>query len=220
MKPKTGSIDNILFDLDGTLTDPREGIVNSILFALKKLGINENNIHELDSFIGPPLRDSFRKRYNLALETAATAVSYYSEYYSVKGIFECKLYPGIAELLESLSSRGYKLFVATSKPTQYAKEVLEHFKIQTYFEEIIGSNFDNTRTDKTEIIAYIILEYGLIPGRTVMIGDTKYDIIGAKNNAIKSIGVNNGYGTQEELLSSHPDFAVNNCHQIGSLFIK
>ncbi len=220
MKPKTGSIDNILFDLDGTLTDPREGIVNSILFALKKLGINENNIHELDSFIGPPLRDSFRKRYNLALETAATAVSYYREYYSVKGIFECKLYPGIAELLESLSSRGYKLFVATSKPTQYAKEVLEHFKIQTYFEEIIGSNFDNTRTDKTEIIAYIILEYGLIPGRTVMIGDTKYDIIGAKNNAIKSIGVNNGYGTQEELLSSHPDFAVNNCHQIGSLFIK
>jgi len=213
-------IENILFDLDGTLTDPKEGIVNSILFALNKLGIPESNIGELDSFIGPPLRDSFKIRYNLTDELADIAMLYYREYFSVKGLYENQIYPGVRELLESLSSYKYKLFVATSKPTVFAVEVLRHFKIDSFFNEIIGSNLDNTRTDKTEIISYVISSFGLQAGKTVMIGDRKHDLIGAKNNSVKTIGVTYGYGSHEELLSYQPDYIVNNCREIESLFIN
>ncbi len=212
-------IENILFDLDGTLTDPREGIVNSILYALEKLGLHENSIAELLSFIGPPLRDSFANRYNLTSELADKAMLFYREYFSVKGIYENSIYPGVADLLESLSSRGYKLFVATSKPTVYAIEVLRHFKIDTYFTEIIGSNLDNTRTDKTEIISYILCTYGLQACNSVMIGDRKHDIIGAKNNSMRTIGVSYGYGSSEELQTSEPDFIAQNAKELEALLI-
>jgi len=216
----TGRIDNILFDLDGTLTDPKEGIVNSILYALNKLGIHENNIDELDTFIGPPLRESFLKRYNLTNEMADNALLYYREYFSVKGIYENKIYPGVKELLESLCAYNYKLFIATSKPTVFAVEVLRHFEIDRYFNEIIGSNLDNSRTDKTEIISYIISKYGLHSSYSVMIGDRKHDIIGGKNNSVKTIGITYGYGSLEELLSCQSDFIVNDCKEIETLFVK
>jgi phosphoglycolate phosphatase len=216
----SGRIDNILFDLDGTLTDPKEGIVNSILFALNKLGIHENNIDELDTFIGPPLRDSFLKRYNLNDELADKAMLYYREYFSVKGIYENKIYPGVKDLLESLSSRNYQLYVATSKPTVYSEEILNHFKIDRYFKAIIGSNLDNTRTDKTEIISYIISSFGLKASHSVMIGDRKHDIIGGKNNLMKTIGVTYGYGSMDELLLSQPDFIMNDCKEIDALFVN
>lgn len=213
-------INNILFDLDGTLTDPKEGIVNSILFALEKLGIHENYINELDTFIGPPLRESFLKRYNLTNERADDAMLYYREYFSVKGIYENRIYPGVREMLESLCARNYKLFVATSKPTVFAVEVLRHFKIDGYFDEITGSNMDNSRTDKTEIISFIISTNGLQAGCSVMIGDRKYDIIGAKNNLMKTIGVTYGYGSLDELLTYQPDFIVNSCKEIEELLIN
>jgi phosphoglycolate phosphatase len=214
-----GRIINILFDLDGTLTDPKEGIVNSILFAFNKLGIHENSIDELDTFIGPPLRESFLKRYNLTNELADKAMLYYREYFSVKGIHENKIYPGVKELLESLCAHNYKLFVATSKPTVFAVEVLRHFKIASYFNAITGSNLDNTRTDKTEIISYLVSTYGLEARDSIMIGDRKHDIIGARNNSMKTIGVTYGYGSQEELLSYQPDFIANNCKEIEALLI-
>jgi phosphoglycolate phosphatase len=213
-------IDTILFDLDGTLTNPKEGIVNSILFALKKLRIQENHINKLDSFIGPPLRDSFAKRYNLNDAQADKAMLYYREYYSAKGIFENILYPGIVEMLETLKSNKYKLYVATSKPTVYAIEVLKHFNIDTYFNEIIGSHLDNTRTDKTEIISHAISNYGLQASHSVMIGDRKHDIIGAKNNAMKTIGVSYGFGSLEELILHKPDFIVHDCQEIKDLFLE
>ena len=211
---------NILFDLDGTLTDPKEGIVNSILYALQKLGIHENFINELDSFIGPPLRESFLKRYDLTDEQADNAMLYYREYFSVKGIYENRIYPGVKELLKSLCNQNYRLFVATSKPTVFAVEVLRHFKIDSYFDEIIGSNLDNSRTDKTEIISHIFSAYGLQASDSVMIGDRKHDIIGAKNNSMKTIGVTYGYGSLEELLAFQPDFIVNNCKEIEDLFLN
>lgn len=211
-------IDNILFDLDGTLTDPKQGIVNSILFSLAKLGIKENNIEELDTFIGPPLRESFALRYKLTEQQADNAVSYYREYYAVKGIFENKIYPGITKLLEYLSSSGYRLFVATSKPTIYALKILEHFELNTYFIGVAGSNLDNSGTDKTEIISHVLSEYNLDADRTIMIGDRKHDLIGANNNSIKSIGVTYGYGSQEELSSFKPDFLSNSCLEIESIF--
>jgi len=212
-----GGIKNILFDLDGTLTDPKEGILNSILFALNKLEITENNINGLDAFIGPPLRESFLKRYDLTNELADKAMLYYREYFSVKGIYENKVYPGVKGMLETLSACSFHLFIATSKPTIYAKEVLRHFNLDTYFNEIVGSNLDNTRTDKTEIISYLVSSYGLKAGDSIMIGDRKHDIIGAKNNLLKSIGVTYGYGSHEELLSYQPDFIVNNCKEIEDL---
>ncbi len=214
------NIDNLLFDLDGTLTDPKEGIVNSILYALTKLNIRENCIEELNSFIGPPLRESFAGRYNLTAEMADKAVRYYREYYSVKGLFENKIYPGVKEMLESLSSHNYHLFVATSKPTVYAVEVLRYFEIYSYFKETVGSNLDNTRSEKTEIISHLISEFRVFPGSSVMIGDRKHDIIGGKNNSLKTIAVTYGYGSREELSSHQPDFIVNNCKEIQTLFVK
>lgn len=212
-------IKNVLFDLDGTLTDPKEGIVNSILFALEKIGIRESCIEELDKFIGPPLRNSFLERYNLTNEQADKAMLFYREYFSVKGIYENKIYPGVKELLESLSSQGYNLIVATSKPTVFAVVVLRHFKIDGFFSEIVGSNLDNTRTDKTEIISHILASYGLLAGNSVMIGDRQFDIIGAKNNSLKSIGVTYGYGSPQELFLCQPDFVVANCMEIKALFV-
>lgn len=216
----TDKIENILFDLDGTLTDPKEGIVNSILYALDKMGIQENSPHELDSFIGPPLLESFQMRYELDNEKADEIVIAYREYFSTKGLFENILYDGIAEVLESLHTQKYKLFVATSKPTVYSEQILEHFDLKKYFTEIIGSNVDNTRTDKTEIIAHVISTHGLQANKSIMIGDTKFDMIGAKNNSLKTVGVTYGYGSHEDLKYHNPDYIVKTCAEIRSIFVK
>ena len=216
----TDNPDTILFDLDGTLTDPKEGIVNSILYALDRLGIHENSVDELDSFIGPPLRESFAARYNLSNEHADKAVNIYREYFSVKGLFENKLYPGVSELLESLSSQKYTLFVATSKPTLFARQILRHFDLEKYFHDIIGSNLDNSRTDKTEIISHVVSLHSLNINRCIMVGDRKHDMIGAKNNSMQTIGVTYGYGSLQELLACRPDFIVKDCAEIKSILSK
>ncbi len=214
----TNKTDTILFDLDGTLTDPKEGIINSILYALEKLGIHENYVEELDSFIGPPLRESFAARYNLSSNLADSAVNIYREYFSTKGLFENVPYPGVANLLENLYSQHYKLFVATSKPTVFAKQILRHFKLDTYFVDIIGSNLDNTRTDKTEIISHVVTLHSLQTSKCIMVGDRKHDMTGAKNNSMKTIGVTYGYGSLQELLDCQPDFLANDCNDIKSIF--
>ncbi len=212
-------IQNILFDLDGTLTDPKEGIINSILFALTKLGIEENHIEELDNFIGPPLRVSFSTRYNLSDKQADEGLTYYREYFSKKGLYENKPYPGIRKVLESLVRDKYQLFVATSKPTVYATQILEHFNLQRYFIMIAGSNLDNTRTDKSEVIAYLLKTQKLEAKESVMIGDRKHDIRGARNNSMMSIGVTYGYGSLQELEEEKPEFIVNDCAELESVFI-
>ncbi|MGQ0827417.1 MAG: HAD family hydrolase [Bacteroidota bacterium] len=216
----TNKIDNILFDLDGTLTDPKEGIINSIVYALKKLNIQENNITELESFIGPPLRNSFAIRYNLSDTSSDKAINFYREYFSTKGLFENKLYFGVTELLELLSAQKYKLFIASSKPTVYVEKILTHFKLANYFTGIVGSNLDNTRTDKTEVISYVVTTHGLQTKNSIMIGDRKHDIIGAKNNSIKTIGVTYGYGSLEEIKLHQPDFIIDNCSELKSIFLK
>ncbi len=214
---QNGRIENVLFDLDGTLTNPKVGIVNSILYALEKLKINEANIDELETFIGPPLRESFVKRYNFSEANADLAMNYYREYFSVKGLYENEVYPDIPTLLQFLFANRYKLFVATSKPTLYAKKIVEHFNLSKYFVETIGSNLDNTRTDKSEVISHVISTFGLKTANSVMIGDRKFDIIGAKNNSIKSIGVTYGYGTLEELQLHNPDFIANSCNELKAI---
>ncbi|PEX91580.1 HAD family hydrolase [Bacillus cereus] len=189
-----------LFDLDGTLTDPKEGIVNSVLYALKKVGIEELHVRELDSFIGPPIQQSFANRYNMSEIEVEKAVYYFREYLKQSGLLENKIYDGIPNLLQELKDGGNRLFVATSKPTVFAKQVIEHFQLTNYFEDIIGSNLDGTRIKKEEIIAHILqTNEGLKKEEMVMIGDRKHDIIGANHNGVASIGVLYGYGSKKEL---------------------
>ncbi|ARJ21921.1 HAD family hydrolase [Bacillus sp. ISL-8] len=190
-----------LFDLDGTVTDPKKGIVNSVLYALEKVGIEELHVSELDSFIGPPIQQSFVERYNMNEGEVERAVFYFREYLKQRGLLENSVYEGIPNLLKQLKNTGNRLFIATSKPTIFARQVIEHFQLTNYFEDIIGSNLNGTRIKKEEIIAHILQQNeGLNKEEVVMIGDRKHDIIGANHNGIASIGVLYGYGSENELI--------------------
>ena len=192
--------DVILFDLDGTLTDPGIGITNSVMHALKKYGIEVEDRASLYKFIGPPLIDSFEKYFGFSHEEAVKSVDYYREYYKDKGIYENLVYDGIENLLVSLYEKGKKIILATSKPEPFAKEILRHFGLDKYFLFAAGSTMDETRTNKAEVIEYALSECGITDKTSVvMVGDREHDIIGANKNGIDSIGVLFGYGSREEL---------------------
>lgn len=188
----------ILFDLDGTLTDPKEGITKSFRFALEKLGYPEEDLDELEKVIGPPLWDSFQDYYGMTREQADLGVQYYRERYRDVGKFENILIEGIPELLWELKAAGKKLALATSKPTDYSIEILQHFEIDQPFDQMIGSNLDGTRINKDEIIQHVLSLFDIPAENIVMIGDRKHDIIGAKAHGIDSIGVLFGYGSRQE----------------------
>ncbi|KWU62462.1 phosphoglycolate phosphatase [Bacillus mycoides] len=210
-----------LFDLDGTLTDPKEGIINSVLYALEKIGIEEVNISGLDSFIGSPIQQSFVDRYNMNEIEVERAVFYFREYLKQSGLLENKVYDGIGALLQELKDAGNRLFVATSKPTVFAKQVIEHFQLTTFFEEIVGSNLDGTRIKKEEIIAHILqTNEELQKEEMVMIGDRKYDVIGANSNGIASIGVLYGYGNEIELSDAGAIHIVKDVEELQSFCIE
>jgi phosphoglycolate phosphatase len=207
--------DIILFDLDGTLTDPKEGIVNSIVYALNYFGIKENDRERLTKFIGPPLKDSFMEYYQFDEELAYRAIEKYREYFATKGIFENSVYPRIPELLETLSNLGKKLVLATSKPTDFAQRILDHFNLDRFFYFTAGSNLDGTRTRKGEVITYALQESRTSnQARAVMIGDRKFDLIGAKEVGIDSIGVLYGYGTYNELISETPNHLAHSVDEL------
>ena len=151
----------ILFDLDGTLTDPGRGITNSVAYALNKFGIEVADKKELYKFIGPPLTDSFEKYYDFSSEDAIAAVEYYREYFKPKGIYENEIYEGIPELLQSLKENGKKVILATSKPEIFAKEILKYFGIDVYFDFVAGATLDKTRTKKGDVIAYALNSIGV-----------------------------------------------------------
>lgn len=190
---------NYLFDLDGTLTDPGLGIKNSIRYALCKMGKPILPDETLDAFIGPPLLDSFQKYCNATPEEAETLLQYYREYFKEKGMFENLVYPGIPEVLAKLKSQGAALYVATSKPEPFAKQILEHFDLASYFTFIGGSTLDETRTKKEEVIRYVLQENGLNADACLMVGDRYYDIEGARSCGMKVAAVLFGYGSREEL---------------------
>ena len=190
----------ILFDLDGTLTDPGLGITNSVMYALKKFNIEVEDRTSLYKFIGPPLRESYAKYYHLSDEEITRAVAYYREYFSVKGIYENVLYDGIAELLEQIKDSGRKVVLATSKPEEFAAEILRYFHIDHYFDFVAGSTMDGTRVRKADVITYAIESYGITDlSLAVMVGDREHDILGAGEIGLDSIGVLYGYGSREEL---------------------
>lgn len=210
-----------LFDLDGTLTDPKEGIINAVLYVLEKMGIEEVNISELDSFIGPPIQQSFADRYNMNEIEVERAVFYFREYLKQSGLLENKVYDGIGALLQELKDAGNRLFVATSKPTVFAKQVIEHFQLTSFFEEIVGSNLDGTRIKKEEIIAHILqTNEELQKEEMVMNGDRKHDVIGANSNGIASIGVLYGYGNENELSDAGAIHIVKDVEALQSFCIE
>lgn len=214
------SYSHVLFDLDGTLTDPQVGITKSVQYALAKFGITVYDLEHLTPFIGPPLQRSFQEFYGLSAADSLRAVEYYREYFSQNGIFENQLYNGIADLLQSLYACNVVLVVATSKPTMFAQQILHHFGLASYFTLVVGSNLDGTRSDKTEIIAHVLAQMQLDPANVVMIGDRKHDLIGARNCGIHSIGVEYGYGSPEELRNERPTHTVRFVQELRHLLLE
>lgn len=212
--------DIILFDLDGTLTNPKEGITKCVQYALGKMNIIEDDLEKLVPFIGPPLMQTFKETYQLTDEDANKALAYYRERFSTVGLYENAVFPGIPELLEKLTAQGKTLFVATSKPTVFSVRILEHFGLQKYFQAIIGSNLDGTRVEKNEVIEYVLSELGdHDSAKVLMVGDRKHDIWGAQKNGIDVVGVGYGYGSAEELSGANPDFLVRTVAELGDLLL-
>ncbi|CYV20136.1 HAD family hydrolase [Streptococcus suis] len=188
----------ILFDLDGTLTDSGQGILNSVAYALEKMGIEEPDTANLNRFIGPPLYESFSRFYQLSPEDTQSAVDAFRVYFKEKGMFENQLYPGIIPLLEELRTVGKTLVIATSKPEIFAKQILEHFGIAHYFDVIAGASLDSSRISKADVIGYAINQLEAFPKHAVMIGDREHDIEGARMHQLPAIGVLYGYGSKQE----------------------
>ncbi len=212
---------HILFDLDGTLTDPALGITNSVMHALKKYGIEVKDRRELYKFIGPPLTDSFEQYYGFSKTQAVTAVDYYREYYRDTGIFENSLYGGIPELLALLKSKGKTLILATSKPEVFAKRILEHFRLDQFFSFISGSCLDGTRVKKDEVIQYALKSCNITDkSGVVMVGDREHDVIGAKKCGIRCIGVLFGYGGRTELEEAGADYLAETVEEIGKIILN
>ncbi len=187
----------ILFDLDGTLTDSGEGIINCATLALRHFGLPIPPYTDMRTFVGPPLRDSFI-RFGVPADQADEAIRVYRSRYIPTGMFENTPYPGIRELLEALRAEGYTLYVATSKPEEMSVTILEKFDLAKYFHRICGASIDSSRSTKDAVIAYLLESSGAKEDM-VMVGDTKYDILGAKAHGIPAIGVGWGYGKVEEM---------------------
>ncbi|MBX9257541.1 HAD hydrolase-like protein [Desmonostoc muscorum CCALA 125] len=213
-------LDAILFDLDGTLTDPQLGITRCIQYALSELGYKPPDAEQLHWCIGPPLKDSFSqllKTSDYAL--VEKAVSLYRSRFSTIGLFENSLYPLITETLKVIRFAGYKTFVATSKPHIYATRIIEYFSLALLFDGIYGSEFDGTRSAKADLISHILLTENLSHCSVVMVGDRKHDMIGAKRNHLAAIGVTYGYGTEEELKTHGADLIAHCPEDIPGLVI-
>lgn len=193
----------ILLDLDGTLTNPELGIINCVIYALEKFGIKTEDRKTLLPYIGPPLSYSFHNFSGLSQQDSEEAVKFYRKRYSTVGLFENEVYTGIPELLQKLKEQGKILILATSKPEEFAIQILKHFDLEKYFDFIAAATMDDSRSLKSDVIAYGLGLAGIFDTtEAVMIGDRKYDIVGATENELDSIGVLYGFGSKEELTES------------------
>lgn len=210
----------ILFDLDGTLTDPREGITRSIQYALAKLDIDEPDLARLEHFIGPPLLQAFMQFYGFDEAKAWQAVNFYRERFKVTGLYENRVFEGVSELLEGLQAQGRTLYIATSKPWEFAREIARHFDFARHFKVIYGSELDGTRTNKVELIAHLLAEENLDPAQTLMIGDRKHDLIGARSNGLEAVAVGYGFGSREELTAEQPAYHFDTLGELHRSFMR
>ncbi|MDO5422311.1 MAG: HAD family hydrolase [Eubacteriales bacterium] len=208
----------LLFDLDGTLTDPMEGITNSVAYALEFYGIHVEDRNTLTPFIGPPLKDSFMKYYGFPPEQAEEAIWKYREYFEKSGMFENAVIPGIPEALARLKDAGKVLITATSKPEIYAKKIMEKFGLSPYFTDICGADMEETRVRKADVIVYAMEKNGITDlAETIMVGDREHDILGAKECGLKSVGVLFGYGSREELAQAGADFIAETVEEMAEI---
>lgn len=214
----------LLFDLDGTLTDPKEGICTCVQYALASFGIEEPDLDKLEPFIGPPLKDSFMNFYHMSGEQAEAAIEKYRERFRDTGIFENKLYEDIPEMLQALNSRGMFLAVASSKPTVFVRRILEHFKIDKYFKVVVGSELDGTRTNKDEVVQEALRQlFGEKPvdkTKVYMIGDRRFDVEGAHAIGVEAVGVTYGYGSMEELREAKADYIVRSVDELKRFLLR
>lgn len=210
----------ILFDLDGTLTEPAEGITNSVAYALDKAGLPYGSKESLKKYIGPPLHESFAEDYGLSLEQGLQMVDYYREYYTVKGLFENRLFDGIPELLSHLKDKGKTLIVATSKPEVYSIKILENFGILKYFDFVSGATLDSSRVKKADVIAHALDSLKISDtSEMIMVGDRHHDIEGAAHHGIDSLGVLFGYGSREELCGAGATYIAETVEDIKKFII-
>lgn len=214
-------IKNILIDLDGTLTDPKVGITTSARYGLAKVGHPIAESENIDWIIGPPLKASLAKILNVSVDDdlAEQALLGYRERFAVTGLFENEVFENVAETLKQLQEQGYRLFLATAKPEIYAKRILEHFNLLQYFEYPYGSELKGERTNKGDLIEYILQQEKLDPKECLMIGDREHDILGARRNGIETIAVENGYGSKAELDEAQPKARIQQFSQITQLLV-
>ncbi len=214
--------DILLFDLDGTLFNTKEGIVNCVMYALEYYGIHEDNPDSLEKFIGPPLHKSFQMFCGFDEEKAVEAAAKYRERYKDKGIYECNLYEGVEKMLATLKNSGKRLGVATSKPEIFAKQIMDKFGVAQYFEYVTGSLLDNTRSTKTDVILEALRRFDVTEqrDRVVMIGDREHDIIGAKETGLMSVGVKYGFAKGDELNIAGADYVVEDANELTELLLE
>lgn len=198
--------DYLLFDLDGTLTDSFDGIINCVLYALEQMGERSVPRDSLGYFIGPPLIDSFTVLFDGDTKKAERGVALYRERYEPIGWTENKIYDGVEEMLSALKAEGKTLAVATSKPERFSTRIVSHFGLDKYFAHHFGATMDSSRSTKDKVVKYALDTLACDKTRVVMIGDRRYDVEGAKVNGIKSIGVLYGYGNEQELTAAGADF--------------
>jgi len=211
----------VIFDLDGTLMNPQVGITRCIQYALGQLGIVVEDADTLTPYIGPPLLENFPKIHGLTPEESLIAVGHYRERFASIGVFENEIYPGILDLLTALRARDKTLFIATSKPTLFAEQIANHFGFAHHFDFIGGSNLDNTRTIKGEVIAHVLAERPGFPiEEMVMVGDRAHDIIGAQHNGMASIGVGYGFAVGDELATSGATSLVDTIEELQTLLLS
>lgn len=211
---------NFIFDLDGTLSDPYLGITNSIIYALKKMGIEPPPREELKPFIGPPLSVSFKEIFRMTDEESEKAVKCYREYFGVQGLFENELFDGIADMLAKLREKGKRVYLATSKPEEYATRILEKFDILKYFNFIAGNTLKEERETKEAVLSYLLNKENLLRSESVMVGDRKYDIIAAKEFSLKSVGVDFGFAEDGELKNAGADHIVSSVEELRILLLS
>ena len=213
-----------MFDLDGTLTDPKEGITKSVRHALNHYGIQVDDLDNLTPFIGPPLTDSYKKYYGFSDEQAWEGVLVYREYFSERGWHENKEYPGIKEMLDALKAAGKVLLVATSKPEVFARKILKYFGMAGYFDFIGGADMGETRVRKADVIRYVLEQYGLDASpetlaRCVMVGDREHDVLGARECGMDCVGVLYGYGDRQEMDGCRPAWTADTVDELKDLLL-
>jgi len=219
LRKNLNSIKNILFDLDGTLTDSSEGIVRCLQYALEKLSVECPTPAELHAHIGPPVRNAL----SLIMKTddvdlIEEALRLYRVRFSATGIYENRVYEGIPEMLSALRASSRRLFVATAKPLIFTERILNHFDLTNYFDAVFGSELSGKLDNKVELIHHVLSSASLAPDETLMVGDRMYDILGAKENGCHSIGVTYGFGSEEELRSAGADLICESPREITEHF--